>query len=320
MSDDRSLQKNVLSPVVIMLAGVVLLAGSVASFFLVDRDGAGKADGNPYRGIIFEAIASGGGNGELGSRILLMGSMHVLRPQDHPFPESYERAFELADAVIFELADAMDAGDAALVQQHVSNPDGSTLRNRLPADLYQRASAAAERAGISMADMGNKKIYALAQGLSGSVLSRAGFTRSWGIETQLRAKAAQAGKPTSGFETLEQQLSVFSSLSDARQEALLRQTLDEMERHADYGLRGIELWKEGDVNGLAALRVESEAGDPELARALFEDRHARWLPVMEQQLHPPGKTLLVVVGAAHLCGDGSLTELLRQRGYVINQW
>jgi uncharacterized protein YbaP (TraB family) len=41
---------------------------------------------------------------------------------------------------------------------------------------------------------------------------------------------------------------------------------------------------------------------------------------MEQQLPPPGKTLLVVVGAAHLCGDGSLTELLRQRGYVINQW
>ena len=249
-----------------------------------------------------------------------MGSMHVLRPQDHPLPESYVRAFELADAVIFELAEAMDAGDAALVQQHVTYADGSTLRDHLPAELYQRASAAAERAGISMADMANKKVYALAQGLSGSVLIRAGFTRRWGIETQLRSKAEQTGKPTSGFETLEQQLAVFSSLSDARQEILLRQTLDQMEQHADYGLRGIELWKDGDVDGLEALRVESEAADPELSRALFDDRHARWLPVIEQQLSTSEKTLLVVVGAAHLCGDGSLIELLLQRGYVISQW
>ncbi|MEZ5323740.1 MAG: TraB/GumN family protein [Verrucomicrobiales bacterium] len=98
-------QRSVLSPVVIMLAGVVLLAGSVASFFLVGKRGAGDAGAGaspPYRGVIFEARSPVSG-GEAGSRVLVMGSMHVLRPQDHPLPESYDRAFELADAVIFEL-------------------------------------------------------------------------------------------------------------------------------------------------------------------------------------------------------------------------
>ncbi|MCB1099029.1 MAG: TraB/GumN family protein [Verrucomicrobiae bacterium] len=315
-------QRSVLSPVVIMLAGLVLLAGSVASFFLVGRGGAGDVGAGvsqPYRGVIFEGrlpVSSG----EAGSRVLLMGSMHVLRPQDHPLPVSYGRAFELADAVIFELDSAVDQ---TLVQKHTTYADGSTLQEHLPADLYERASAAAERAGISMKEMANKRVYLLAQGLAGSVLGRAGFTRSWGVEAQLRDKAAQAGKPVFGFEMAEDQLSVFSSLSADREEALLRQTLDEMEKRPDYGLRGIELWKTGDVDALAALREESKVSDPELARTLFEDRHARWLPVIEEQLtalETPEMTLLVVVGAAHLCGKGSLIELLHERGYAIEQW
>ncbi|MEZ5323741.1 MAG: TraB/GumN family protein [Verrucomicrobiales bacterium] len=212
--------------------------------------------------------------------------------------------------------------DQALVQQHTTHADGSTLREHLSADLYDRARAAAERQGL-MKEMTNKRVYSLAQVLAGSVLGRAGFTRSWGIEAELRDKAAQAGKPVFGFETAEDQLSVFSSLNAAREETLLRQTLDEMEKHPDYGLRSIELWKNGDVTALAALREDSKASDPELAQTLFEDRHARWLPMIDEQLAAlatPEKTLLVVVGAAHLCGEGSLIALLHERGYTIEQW
>ena len=159
----------------------------------------------------------------------------------------------------------------------------------------------------------------LAQALSGGVLARAGFKRDWGVDAYFRSKASAAGKVVLGFETLEEQLSVFSSLNDARQEALLLHTLDEMERHADYGIRGMRLWKAGDIEGMADLSTNSRTSDPELGHTLFEQRHARWLPEIERLL-APGKTLLVVVGAAHLCGEGSLVDLLRERGYAIEQW
>ena len=319
MSDDRS-QRNVLSPVVIMLAGLVLLAGSVASFFLIDRgDGAGQANAGPYRGVIFEAVAPGVEDGEARSRILLMGSMHVLRPEDHPLPESYEKAFKSADSVVFELIAEDEDGKAELIRKHSTYEDGSTMRNHLSDDVYQRASVAAEQAGFEMSAVADNKPHILAQALAGGVLGRAGFKRSWGVDTYFRNKAEEAEKKAMGLESIEEQLSVFSSLSDDRQEALLRHTLVEMERHPDYGLRGTIAWRGGNVELMAGLYADSRLSDPELASALFEDRHARWLPIIEQQL-APGKTLLVIVGAAHLCGDGSLIDLLRQRGYAIGQW
>lgn len=319
MSEEHS-QRGGFSPLIIMLAGGLLLVGSVAAILLVTRgDGLQLDDGRLYRGIVFEAVAPEVDGEEARSRILLAGSMHMLRPADHPLPESYEKAFQQAETVFFELKPGEENGNAALVQLHTTYDDGTTMRDHLPNDVYLRASAAAEKMGIAMESVANRRPHVLAQGLSVSALSRAGFDRSWGVDTYFRTKAAESEKSVMGFESLEEQLAVFSSLSDARQEALLSHTLDEMEQHPDYGLRGMKAWRAGDVAAVAEIYAEAGDVDPALATSLFEDRHERWLPVIEENL-APGETLLIVVGAAHLCGENSLVDLLRQRGYAIGQW
>ncbi|MGK0188050.1 MAG: hypothetical protein ACI9R3_003842 [Verrucomicrobiales bacterium] len=317
MFQSRS-QRGGVSPFLIILAGALLLVVSVAAIVFVNRSAGPQVEsGRLYRGIVFEAVAPEVEGEEERARVLLIGSMHFLRPDDYPLPESYEQAFEQADAVFFELKSGQKTSD--LVQVHSTYDDGSSMREHLSDALYRRASAAAVEQGISMESFAHRRPHALAQALSAIPLIRAGFTRSWGVDTYFRTKASEVKKPMMAFEFLEEQLAVFSSLSDARQEALLRRTLDQMDAHPDYGIRAVNAWRAGDTLAMADIYTDSRQSDPELARALFDDRHARWLPVIEQQ-QAPGKTLLIVVGAAHLCGKGSLMDSLEQRGYAIGQW
>jgi uncharacterized protein len=51
---------------------------------------------------------------------------------------------------------------------------------------------------------------------------------------------------------------------------------------------------------------------------IIDDRNRRWLPQIEKLL-AQGDNALVVVGAAHLVGKDGVIELLRDRGYTVEQ-
>ena len=51
---------------------------------------------------------------------------------------------------------------------------------------------------------------------------------------------------------------------------------------------------------------------------LLVDRNRNWLPKIEALFTRPGRTF-VVVGAAHLVGPDGLLQMLKARGYTIEQ-
>ena len=57
---------------------------------------------------------------------------------------------------------------------------------------------------------------------------------------------------------------------------------------------------------------------PEIYKKIVIDRNRRWLPDLVKMLEQ-GEKALVVVGAAHLVGKNGVIELLKQRGYTVEQ-
>jgi uncharacterized protein YbaP (TraB family) len=57
---------------------------------------------------------------------------------------------------------------------------------------------------------------------------------------------------------------------------------------------------------------------PAMYARLLTDRNAAWVPQIEQMLRG-GDDVLVVVGTAHLVGEHSVVQMLRQRGYTVEQ-
>jgi uncharacterized protein YbaP (TraB family) len=60
------------------------------------------------------------------------------------------------------------------------------------------------------------------------------------------------------------------------------------------------------------------ASAPGLYDILIYKRNESWIPKLEALLKGPGDAL-VVVGAAHLGGKRGVLELLRAKGYTIEQ-
>ena len=57
---------------------------------------------------------------------------------------------------------------------------------------------------------------------------------------------------------------------------------------------------------------------PALYDALLLQRNFKWIALIDQMLLD-GDTEFVLVGAAHLVGEGGLLELLAKKGYEIKQ-
>jgi uncharacterized protein YbaP (TraB family) len=149
-------------------------------------------------------------------------------------------------------------------------------------------------------------------------LKALGLAPGLGVDQHLAAEAKRRGKPTSGLETLEFQIGLLDQLSKQNQEAMLRETvteLDLLDRNINEIVRS---WVEGDEVVLTKLLLAGMMEFPEIHEKIIVERNRRWLPEIEKFLRE-GSGAIVVVGAAHLVGQDGIIEMLKTKGYSVEQ-
>ena len=125
---------------------------------------------------------------------------------------------------------------------------------------------------------------------------------------------APVGKHLEFFETVDYQLKLLAGLDDRNQDALLRQTLAEMDRVEELAPKMVSYWRSGDFDRLTGLSPMPS----HLHERLLTRRNQNWLERIQGYIGEPLNTL-VVVGALHLAGPDSVVALLRQSGYTVVQ-
>ncbi len=149
-------------------------------------------------------------------------------------------------------------------------------------------------------------------------LQRMGLEPRLGVDRHLAAHAKSSGKPTAGLETLESQLSVFDRLSAKEQESMLRETVEELER-LDKKINDIvATWLKGDADGLASLLLAGMREYPDLYEKVLVERNRRWVGEIEKLIGQESGAM-VVIGAAHVVGKDSVIEMLKVKGYRVEQ-
>ena len=131
--------------------------------------------------------------------------------------------------------------------------------------------------------------------------------------------AKDAGKPTGGLETIQDQLNVFDTLPLNIQDALLQESLaaaGSKEQQQAF-LHMVKDWHQGNLDGLEQL-VESFKTYPLFYKNLLVQRNQNWIPQIESFLQEE-KNVLIIVGAAHLAGKDGLLALLREKGHHIER-
>ena len=252
--------------------------------------------------------------------VFLLGSVHLLRPDDREIPAEATRAYEQSRTLVLELdLNAIDpaelAGDGATLGVL---PEGQTLSTELGPNLYSKFKTEAEKAGLDSDITDHFRPWFAAMMLEQLQLAKAGFDVSSGVDMRFAQRAQTDGKPVIGLETLDQQLHIFADLSPLQQRDYLRSTLEDMDGGVAQVDEVIAAWQHGDTAKLERLLGDAAHDSPELFRKLTVDRNRKWLPRIEQML-AEDRNYLVVVGAMHLIGHDGVVELLQRDGYSAIQ-
>jgi uncharacterized protein YbaP (TraB family) len=258
--------------------------------------------------------------GERGGEVTLLGSMHVLRPSDYPLPASVDELIARADVIVMELD--MDDVDAATQQRVILGtamlPPGTVLGNVVDADVYRLVQQQTAELGIDLTLLERFEPWFLAVTLLDQGLRKFGYQAERGIEQHVLGEAQRQGKEIVGLETLEFQIGIFDSLPAPQQQAMLEQTLAEIDE-AETALRAmVTAWRAGELEDLSAELLDDFDEFPGLYDSLVTKRNAAWVPKLERML-ADGRRHLVVVGALHLVGPDNVISLLEARGHGVDR-
>ena len=252
--------------------------------------------------------------------VYLAGSIHLLPANDAVLPPAFDRAYADSAQLVMELDlgkfDAMEA--MSWMSEHGELPKGTTLRDVLGDTRYARVNAAASSLGLMTLGLKTASPWLVGIELSDAAYMHEGFDPDQGVEEQLVQRAQADHKPTSGLETLQEQLGGLVALSTDNQVRMLDQTLDELKDIKSEMREVVSAWRHGDAAKLAALLSTEYDAFPALYQPLVTDRNRRWLPQVEALLEG-NDNAMVVVGALHLVGHGGLLEQLRRKGYKVTQ-
>lgn len=256
----------------------------------------------------------------INNSVYLLGSIHLLRAEDHPLPTVIDAAYKDAEVLIMELD--MDDIDAALTQQLFNQSgvlrDGTTLRDLMGEESYLRAAAAAKLSDIPIDLLAQSKPWLAAITVEMMALYRIGFNPTLGVEMHLTSRAIADGKPIEGLEAVEEQLAFLDGLSLQAQRDLLIQTLEDSADMSESIEEMIRAWRYGDIDFLESGLLESFAEHEELNEELVTKRNRRWVSQIAELLDDRDD-YLVIVGALHLVGEAGVPKLLAQEGIKILQ-
>jgi uncharacterized protein YbaP (TraB family) len=255
-----------------------------------------------------------------GATLWLLGSVHYLRADDHPLPELVDALYESAAGVVMELdLDDLDALDTqARLLAAATLPAEQSLRSVLGEGLWQSFDVEARELGLSLASLSRFEPWFVALTVLDLGLVRAGYGAEFGLEQHLLRRAVNDRREVLGLETLAQQIAIFDELDSTLQNELLEQTLAEIDTSPMLVAELVHAWRTGDLAALEAALQQDIGNRPVLHDAVVLRRNLRWASEI-QRLLERGQPYLVVVGALHLVGPGSLVELLADEGYLVTR-
>ena len=252
--------------------------------------------------------------------VYILGSIHVLRPSDYPLAPAVLNAYGNANSIFMEvnLAEIDSQRMQTELLASARLPEGKTLPVIMGDARYKRAQTLAREVGIDLGIFDAFAPWFAAEAISQLQLQQLGFQPQSGVEMFFLERARADGKSVAGLETVHDQIALFDALSMDQQADYLVSSLEEAHDLPKEVDAMVHAWAGGDTQWFAD-QLKSEIGrDPVLYDSVLVARNRKWVPKIEALLNDD-KNYLVIVGTAHLVGQGSVIALLKKDGIAAAQ-
>ena len=253
----------------------------------------------------------------------LVGSIHFGTPDMYPLPAEMTRAYEASQALVVEVN--LMALDPTQMPQIVAAKalyrDGTTLSKVLTPQTWKELDQVLKKFGTSAQMVERQKPWFVSMTLTSLALRRFGFNEDLGIDNHFM-KLANNNKPIIGLETFQQQLDFLDGFSITEQEQMLKETFEDIDKGTEFLADTLRAWRTGNAQQVDDLMNEElrNGGDADkhMYQVLVADRNVAMVDKLERLLKRGG-SYFVVLGAAHFVGKDGIVELLKAKGYQVQQ-
>jgi len=253
-----------------------------------------------------------------GRSLYLGGTCHYLRAADMPLPPEFDIAFADSKTICFEtdMAKLQSPDTQAALAAQAMYTDGTTLDTVLTPEAWKATTAWCTKNHLPAAQLKTLKPWMLMMTITSLELQRYGFTAE-GVDVQMQAKGAAAGKRFGELESVEQQIEFITHLGEGAESALIVATFADIDRVPKLLAEMVSAWRTGDLSQIDKLMSdEMRTKFPSVYSSLIVRRNKAWLPKIEAMLATEPKEF-ILVGAAHLAGKDGLIEALRKKGCSV---
>ena len=263
------------------------------------------------------------------NHLYLLGSFHLLKPEDYPLAPEVEAAFADAETLVFEIAPQEMASPALATKMlQAALRTGGTLNDDLPPKTQKKLQEWVDANQTQLMAMGMHSVIlqrmepwyvSLLVTIAG--MHNYGLQAEHGLDAHFSQTALAANKPSTGLETGDQQIEFLDGMGVSAQAQLLDEALTQFNQNGKEVEKLHSAWRNGDVDTLwNEMALEMKRQYPELYARMNATRNDAWLPKLEQRLSAPGTDdTMVIVGALHLLGSDGLVEKLRAKGYRVER-
>ena len=264
----------------------------------------------------------------------MFGTIHLPDDRVLAVPQVVNEALDLSDHFYTEIP--MDMATQMGAMQHMQLPNGQTLKDVLPAELYKRTDAYLASKGFQLVMFNRFKVWVVMAQMAALDYMREQMMGKKALDAALYDRQQKAGKTVGGVEKVEEQIGAFDAFTLEEQIHLLESTLDSLEEAAADAdaakaerSAGTETLVQAYLSGDASKLTEVMDGEyDEYGEKLAEKfrmnllvlRNRRMAERMVAHLKEQGAdSHFFAIGTAHYPGEEGLIDLLEKEGYTITR-
>ena len=264
------------------------------------------------------------GNG-LGRPSYILGTHHMAPASLIDQIQGLDAAIEGCDIVVGEIEkDILTSPEVqARMAQAMIAPIDSTLDKLYTQDEYRIVEQVFNKyfstMGVKLSQMKTLKPSAISTQLQAmqAIKYFPNFNANEQIDIKVQERANEAGRPSAGLETIEEQIDLLFNGPLTEQAKGLLEACKQDEFFQKQSVALADAYMSQDLDQMLAVMTDATMGgdSEEDMDALIYNRNRNWVEKLVKMM--PERAALVCVGAGHLPGDQGLLQLLRDRGYTV---
>jgi uncharacterized protein len=259
------------------------------------------------------------------TEIYLFGSIHVGKATFYPLAEEIESVFQSADYVVFEVDPSAASDPSVLMDMQTRGmlPQGQTLNDVISEEVVADFRRVMANVGMPADNFMGMQPWFLTLMLSSLQLNALGYLPQYGLENYFLGQKT-ADVEILELESIQQQIGFLEALNA---ETYLAYTINSFETGNDEIEELINAWVCADKGPLEEILfadfeneemgISEQAEFEGLMEALYTRRNIDMADKIAEYASAGQGSYFVVVGSAHLLGEASIVELLKQRSLQV---